>query len=501
MTNERTFIRLPHYTLRGGKLYFLVSKRPFTALDADELPVWAALDTERTLTQLAALLGKPAEPAIERLAGIGVCEELPSPPPPGRRKVIVFEPHSDDAALSVGGIALRDRQSVEFTIVTLASISNFTTYLYTGHDFFSTPAVTELRKKESQLFARTINGRHINLDLREAHIRFFEGTWTREWYEANKLSLGSFQNRRYAESDFISWNEAIREFLTKQNVSEIWIPCGIGEHVDHGLARDACLSAIGSLVGQNAMPRPVIKLYLDVPYAWRRPQHIQTLRTAIAEAGGTIDGEVHCIDAQMNGKLHNLKIYASQFKVESIKDQITGSARLAATGSNPGGCKSAEALWSVQRLPSRLPVISSFYDFHMLAKMRPAFDSWRAKAKRAKRIRLLLLAASGDWRRDSSALLAQFPDAAIEVHALRDFAAEFAAFESGRISISMVERGAKSWMRRALTIAATPGAPIAFISGTKRERQARLLARLWPGSPVIVLPSLAHLSILLDERR
>ncbi len=224
--------RLPHYRARDGALYFLASARPLATLTGDDLRTWEALETETSLEDVRARVGAGADAAVARLLELRVLDEFRTLPA-GRRKVVVIEPHSDDAALSVGGTMWQRRNQVEFTLVTVASRSNFTSYFLTERDFFEVDEVTRIRNQEGAAFMRQLGGRHLALGENEATLRYRDGDWPLDFYRSHRVSVSAFNNRHALESDLERWRAAIRPVLARLDGAELGLPLGVGNHSDH----------------------------------------------------------------------------------------------------------------------------------------------------------------------------------------------------------------------------------------------------------------------------
>src|SRR6478736_5671512 len=95
-------VKRPHFTLRDEGLVFLISRRPFASLEAGDRALWNHIDGVATIGQLRGVAAD-ADVRLERLATLGVCDLVEPRFPANRRRVLVIEPHMDDAVLSVGG--------------------------------------------------------------------------------------------------------------------------------------------------------------------------------------------------------------------------------------------------------------------------------------------------------------------------------------------------------------------------------------------------------------
>jgi hypothetical protein len=109
LPSDAVVVRRPHFRLQRDSLFFLISNRPFAVLAPAEHSLWNALENDTTVGELEARLGTSAGEAIRRPVALGVAEVLTPAPSGKRRRVMVIEPHMDDAALSVGGLMLQRR--------------------------------------------------------------------------------------------------------------------------------------------------------------------------------------------------------------------------------------------------------------------------------------------------------------------------------------------------------------------------------------------------------
>lgn len=286
-------IRRPHFELREGWLFFLLSRRPHAGLDADEAALWDALDGASTVGQLERVF-PGAGSRLRRFRDLGVCELAPDPRsarasrlPGGRRRVLVLEPHMDDAILSVGGLMWSRREACEFTLVSVAGRTNFSSYYYLDRDFFDATRVTELRRAESALVMRLLGGQHRTLDQVDSPLRYHPGDWSLEWYRRNWKPVGAYMGHSSSEGEIESWARVIGELLATTTAEEVWLPLGVGVHTDHELTRDACLRALTRLQGLES--RTELYFYQDVPYAVESPAHTDAILAALTAAGGVVE--------------------------------------------------------------------------------------------------------------------------------------------------------------------------------------------------------------------
>jgi len=415
----------------------------------------------------------------------GTCD-LASRPRAGRRRVVVIEPHIDDAALSVGGTMWQLRDQCEFTVVTLGSRSNFTSYFDLDRPYFDVARVSALRKAEAELFARLTCGQHVALGYPEATLRYRDADWTLEWYRRHRYSVAAFIGHRSGDAELRRWTDAVRTALRDLRADEVWMPIGAGAHTDHELARNACL---GALLEEPALAagRKVL-LYQEVPYGAHDPEYTPRLVRALELAGARLVPAPSAIDASFDVKLRLLTVFGSQFKLEALRPAIESCARLAS-----GGAGRSELLWRLEKLPGTLDPLALYVDADLIEQAARRLSRWRLRHGGAPRMRLLLLVPPGRWPEDLEFLLGAFPDTAFDVYATEASEVEVAEHPSPRVRLRRVASGPRAWALLSLRLAVSPPVPTVFLAGPKRLALARWLSRLWPMSDPVVLPSLGHL--------
>ena len=182
-------VRRPHFQLKEGSLYFMISRRPFAALNHAQQSLWNVLENEAPVGALRTSLGNSADECLHRLLALEVIELIVPAPLGKRRRVMVVEPHMDDAALSVGGVMLQRRSECEFLIVTMATRSVATSYRDLDRDYFDIETVSGVRKAESRIVARLLWGHHIPLGLADATLRYYPQNWTLDWFRRHKPAV------------------------------------------------------------------------------------------------------------------------------------------------------------------------------------------------------------------------------------------------------------------------------------------------------------------------
>ncbi len=488
MTEDLVPLRLPHFALREGHLFFLVDPQPVAELEPEDAALWERMDGSATVQQLGAGHGDVAA-RLRRFVALGACERAPGRFPGHRRRVLVIEPHMDDAVLSVGGTMWSQRAVCEFTVATIAGRSNFTYYFVRDGDLFDTARVTALRRAESALALRMLGGRHVSLDEPDATLRYQPGDWTLDWYRRNRQGVEAYRDHAGAEEEIGPWAAAIEQLLTTTAPDEAWLPLGVGNHSDHERVRDAALRALARLPGLEG--RTALYLYQDVPYATRFPAHTGQIVAAIAAAGGALEPRPTEVGAAMEAKLRLCSIYASQFTPNYIIPKIEEAARQAA----PTGAGPYELRFALRRVPGAVNPLAVYSGRQAVERLVPRLRPWYRRHRSARRIRILAPDAVGRWAEDLGCLLEAFAGATLEVHVSEINAAETARRTSPRIEVRPVPRGA--WRRRLVRIAASRPCPLILLAGENR-RAAALLTRVACGlSHPLVADRMGHLVLAL----
>jgi GT2 family glycosyltransferase/LmbE family N-acetylglucosaminyl deacetylase len=399
-----------------------------------------------------------------------------------RRRVLVIEPHADDAVLSVGGTMWLRRHECTFVIATMASRSNHTRFrdLGQGPDIAAT---TELRRRESELAARMLGGEHVAVGMTDTALRYHDGEWSEEFYLRHRVAIQASTARVAGDAERARWIAAMRQLLQHESATEVWIPLG-GPHADHMLTADACFAAIAAQpsLGHGR----VLRVYQEFPYTARYPRHMRAALAALAEAGAVLEEERIAITSVRESKRRLAAVYESQ-----NVDEMYAVA----------GIDETEWLWTVRELPRR----SASSGLLSQALSRPpepdAIVKWLARNRGTPRLRVLLSAPTGDWARDLQLLSTAFPRARFEVYVAAAAAAEVADVPSERVDMRTVAGGTLAWVLGSLRLCIARPAPILFHAGERRERQARLLSWLWLANDALVISTMDHLASALRTSR
>jgi LmbE family N-acetylglucosaminyl deacetylase len=474
LPGDTVVIRRPQFGLRGDSLYFLISKNPFAVLTPAEQNLWNALEKEATVGELEAQLGAPADEAIRHLVALRVAELLTPPPPGKRRRVMVIEPHMDDAALSVGGLMLQRRAECEFLLVTVATQSMASPYRGSHRDYFDVQTISNLRKAESEIVARLLWGHHIPLGLVEATLRYNPQKWNLDWFKRHDQAIYAYLEHASAagSGELELWTSTIAKAIEDLQPEEIWMPLGIGVHVDHQLTRHACLNILRT--NPKLVEDRVCRFFQDVPYAANFPHHTAAVVKALRDAGVELEEERVEISDVKQEKLHLLDVYQSQWKTKIIWVRVEACSK--GLGGTP---ESFGELWyRVTAAPTKdIDMIDTSATRESIYRVARDVAPWLRRNRNARKIGIVLAAPMGRWADDLKYLLDCFPNAQFEVHTQTKFAGHAEMFTSPRVEVRL---GGDRWrwiLGDALTTTVGRQLPLVIITGREREKHGQWLAR------------------------
>ena len=494
LPSDSVVVRRPHFQLREDSLFFLISQRPFAVLNRAEQNLWNVLWNEASVGTLRASLGDSAEEGIRRLLALEVAELVPPVPVGKRRRVMVIEPHMDDAALSVGGRMLQRRAECEFLIVTMATRSVANSYRALDREFFDIETVSGIRKAESGIVARLLGGRHISLGLADATLRYHPQNWTLDWFRRHKPAVYMCLQHAPSPDELEQWTSILAEAIDDLQPEEIWMPLGAGMHTDHQLTRHACLNILRA--DPKFVERCVCRFFQDVPYAADYPAHTAALIKALREAGARLEEERVDITTVMAEKMHLLSIYASQWKKEVIQRRVRACAK--ALGGPP---ESYRELWyRVAAGPTaNINMLDTSAVKESVCHVARDLAPWLRRNRSAPVIGLLLTVPVGRWAADIRFLLDYFPNSHFEAHMQAKFAAEAEMLMSERVSVQV---GGNRWrwvFGDALKTVITRRLPLVIISGRKMVKKGQWLARLGLLSDPVVAPTMSDFILALQN--
>ena len=214
--------------------------------------------------------------------------------------------------------------------------------LVDGHELGSADAAT-LRKAEDERYAYFVEAALVDLDLPDAVHRGYEG---------DEELLGP------PNADDEPPVDLLRREILRLEPQQVYVPLGIGGHVDHRLCRDAALALLAE--GPRwVMPAPDmagrISFYEDYPYAWW--SGFTGLKDLDQELelpmGVSLEARFADISDQLERKSAGLRLYASQVPrlfagEQGLLDDVAGYAQRVARAGGVGS-GAAERYWATVR--------------------------------------------------------------------------------------------------------------------------------------------------------
>lgn len=408
--------RNPGFVRRGEAIYFSitakhVARRPMTSLDDEAAALFDAMDGVRTVEELSTRFPGAME-LIRAWDELGVIELVP-PPAPGSfpRRVLVIEPHMDDAALSMGGALLHMRGRAAVRIVAVVGRSKATSHsARVEWDYFDLDAVTALRLEESRLACRVLQADFVTLDEEDLPVALETGS--RPWTMSARPEL---------EATVSGLLRATLDFQP----TEVWLPLGI-RHPDHVRVRKAGLLMLRQY--REGRPEVAIRFYQDLPYATEvGPDLVASLRRSIMVKPEELVPCVEDISDVMETKIRLSRVYASQFKASAMGPKLLHAARVAS--GREGAC---HEISYEPRGELRDPVP----EFDIGAVMR--------RCREVRKVRALETVGwdPATWER----LGAWFDRADIEIHVRAGDVPASGAAPGGRLRVRPVA-GVGGWMR------------------------------------------------------
>jgi LmbE family N-acetylglucosaminyl deacetylase len=429
--------RRPHFHLHGNALLFMASTEPSKVLSAAEVRFWDLIEQPKTVKAIREAYREDADSLIHEFLRNCFCEVVEPSFPDGRRRVLVIEPHADDAALSIGGVMWLRRRECAFVIATMASRSNHTLYFGLDSDHFDVEQVTNIRRRESELFAKMVGGEHLSVGLTDAALRYRDTNWTPDFFRRHRMSVRASTSRIAGVQEGKRWSEEIRRLLRATPSAEVWIPLG-GPHADHMLTIDACCEAFQS--EPSLLAGRTLHVYQDVPYFSSYSRCMHDAIEAWRAAGVVMERELIPIDDAYDQKLRLTSIYASQ-DIVGMHGHIEASARAYGPA-----VAHAEVLWKLTKFPKDFQP-STIMSMKMAESDRQeVISQWVAKNQATEAVRVLLLTPTGRWESDLAVLCDAFPRAQIEVCVALAAAAEVNDALSDRVHVREVVSGSRGWI-------------------------------------------------------
>jgi len=458
-------VKRPHFHLDENDLYFLISRRPHCKLTDKELLLWHDIDGERNIASLkrahsnaAKLLATFWEKQIIELAEPYPLER--------RRKILVIEPHMDDAILSIGGIMWQRRHECKFEVVSVTGISNFTSYHKIDRDYFDTETVTQLRRQESNLALRLVGGTHRVLDQLDAPLRYQRNGWSVNWYKQHRRSISAFVNHSIPAEQLESWRNSVTPVLLETDAEEIWMPLGIGSSADHEATRNACLTAL--IQNPEITVSKTIRYYYEVPYAINFKPHIAELLEAHRKSGSRFEKQINNISEALPMKQRLISIFASQFKMNYMAPKVEATAAFLATSE----MKYGEPLLKIINFPKPFHAQEFSFGHNHIKALNKKIPNWYARNQNARHLALLCPGGFGYWAHDIKPILKAFSNTKLKVYLPDDGTATTNRFTDPRIKVIQIPPHNMVWLKILITTCFSLSQPAVLFTGRQLYRRA-----------------------------
>jgi len=393
--------RRPHFRREGREVRFLISRHVTLTLDDAHTTLFDALEEGLALGDAAS-----HEALIREWHAAEIVELIPPRATEGR-PLVAIEPHMDDVALSAGGRLLLRRGTQPIVLLASTRESNVSCYWSLGRDFFDANEVTALRCAESELAAQFAGASLVILDRPDAPLRFQPAErWSPQSFLRMHDALAPFLGFAPQAGEARALSEQLAREVLALEPAELWIPLGLGGHIDHRMTRDACLMMIAAHWDRFASI-PIL-LYEDHPYSVYFPHQLHDVIEAFAKYGVRLTPDVVDIEPVFDEKIRLVSVYASQFKGRAMMPNLRKRAEEA--GANGRLCERAHRLMSKPVLPPESELAPNAAELRALRSEIEQID------RGAKRIAIVVGAALGPWPALAKILLDAFPHARFDVY-------------------------------------------------------------------------------------
>lgn len=225
-------------------------------------------------------------------------------------QIVVISPHPDDVAFSVGGLItrLKKTQVVMITCFTQSCIN----------DRNDSSVITEIRSREDDAYAQSIQARLIRLGLPDTSVRT----------NRNKEDLYADKEERLR----LELAALLKSVISKLENAAVFVPLAIGDHLDHIHCRQV---ALDTLTGQTLI------FYEDLPYGQFIGGPDNVKRVVLQQYPHFREINIDLTTEQIERKMQGLDLYKSQVHWQWRLD-IENYAR--ALGTKTGSC--GERYWT-----------------------------------------------------------------------------------------------------------------------------------------------------------
>jgi LmbE family N-acetylglucosaminyl deacetylase len=492
-SNDWVPVVLPHFEKRGRELYFLISRRPSLTFSERDEQLFAAIDGRRTVGDLRTVREDATEVLCDwRDKQIVVLKRPRSCSGVGH--IVIVEPHMDDALASNAGRLLARTSPPRTTVLSVVTKSAFTSYLTQGRlGLLDVQRVSELRRAESLIATALVGAEHAMLDETDAPLEVLK-------FAIDSLSEVNEQNLAWLTERGIAWNafrpsrdetsrlaEKLWAKLQSLRPSELWIPLGLGDHVDHVRTREACLRL---LVDNRAWASSVqVQLYEDVPYRIQAPDQLALIEHELRAAGMGLERVSEDVADFFDEKLEVLGSYASQVKLSYFAKELIRIAEDAA-GRGGGRAEVYYRLTEIGRLPERWRLQAGAAAARQTRKI---VAEWLATRESFDRLEIIVYTALGRWDGAIQGIVNAFPSSRITVRVREEFLVETTSFShpSLEVEIAPVAKDLIAMLR----LGGPRTRAVLIFSGPLRSQLNRML----PAGMLVVVPTFAEFCLAVED--
>lgn len=235
-------------------------------------------------------------------------------PPAGLAKSVkwlVISPHSDDAALSIGGLLLKFFEKVDLYLLTL-----------TRGPFDDAASSWTIRLIEDRLFASHLSAVHLQGDILDGRLR----------------GGGSAPVIRHPSTEEVSdFRFVIENWLNRLMPDVVLLPLGIGGHVDHLATVESMLDLLTARLALKNVLKTFF--YEDLPYSALDSEALPKRLSQLQQRGLRFAPDLINIGRHLDQKLKNIDIFSSQHPTRWHDPVRSYAMSLCGTGSE------SERLW------------------------------------------------------------------------------------------------------------------------------------------------------------
>lgn len=166
-----------------------------------------------------------------------------------KEEVLIVSPHPDDACFALGGMLLKEKNR-HFYIWDIFNVQSFSIL---NED--SDKAMKRIMDEE-KCFLYKVQGVGIIEDIKEASLRGYDSL-KRILFNDKKPIYDKEENKEI----YNRLARRIKEIITEINPKRVYLPMGVGGHIDHLIVRDAVISVI------EGFPNIEFYFYEEMPYS------------------------------------------------------------------------------------------------------------------------------------------------------------------------------------------------------------------------------------------